>query len=90
MADTPPLDALPAHRLLVAHAARLGRAHLRELFDIEPARAESMRAEAHDVHLDFSKQRIDRAALADLIELLGQSPFVHRRAAMFADRKSVV
>jgi glucose-6-phosphate isomerase len=87
MADTPPLDALPAHRLLVAHAARLGRAHLRELFDIEPARAESMRAEAHDVHLDFSKQRIDRAALADLFALLGQSPFARRRAAMFAGER---
>ncbi|MFM8785321.1 MAG: glucose-6-phosphate isomerase, partial [Phycisphaerales bacterium] len=87
MTATPPLDALPAHRHLVAHAARLGRSHLRELFDLDPARAASMCAEAHDVHLDFSKQRIDRAALADLVALLGQSPFARRRAAMFAGER---
>ena len=84
MAATPPLDALPAHRLLVAHAQRLGRTHLRDLFAGDPARAADLRAESHDVHLDFSKQRIDRAALADLIALLGQSSFARRRAAMFA------
>jgi glucose-6-phosphate isomerase len=82
-----PLDTLPAHRSLQAHAARLGDVHLRELFAREPGRASAMTAEAHDLHLDFSKQRIDAAAMSDLLALLGQSGFAARRAAMFAGER---
>jgi glucose-6-phosphate isomerase len=82
-----PLDTLPAHRTLLAHAARLRDIHLRELFSREPGRAQAMSAEAHDLHLDFSKQRVDAAAMGDLLALLGQSGFAARRAAMFAGER---
>jgi len=84
MATSTPLSALPAHHALVAHAARLAGTTLRELFASDPGRAASMSAEAHELHLDFSKQRIDAAAHGSLLELLAQSGFAARRAAMFA------
>ena len=82
-----PLDTLPAHRLLQSHAERLRPVHLRELFASDPGRTAAMAAEAHDVHLDYSKQRIDAAAMKDLLALLGQSGFEARRAAMFAGER---
>jgi glucose-6-phosphate isomerase len=82
-----PLDTLPAHRLLQSHAERLRPVHLRELFASDPGRTAAMAAEAHDVHLDYSKQRIDAASMKDLLALLGQSGFEARRAAMFAGER---
>ena len=82
-----PLDSLPAHRPLLAHAERLRDTHLRGLFAAEPGRAEAMCAEAHGIHGDFSKQRIDAAAMRDLLALLMQSGFAARRAAMFAGER---
>lgn len=87
MAASAPLDSLPAHRLLVAHGERLRAAHLRDLFAADPARASAFVVEAHDVHADFSKQRIDGAAFRDLLALLDQSGFAARRAAMFAGER---
>ena len=84
MDPTAPLDQLPAHRSLLEHARRMQSASVRDLFAADPARAGAFAAEAHDVHVDFSKQRIDAAVLRDLVALLGQTRFEARRAAMFA------
>ena len=82
-----PLDSLPAHLRLLAHAERLRGTHLRRLFADEPGRAAAMCASAHDIHADFSKQRVDAAAMRDLLALLAQSGFAARRAAMFAGER---
>ena len=84
MAATPALNELPAFRSLVAHAARIRSSHLRDLFAADPARAGAFSAEAHEIHMDFSKQRVDAAIMRDLLALLGQTPFAARRAGMFA------
>jgi glucose-6-phosphate isomerase len=87
MASPASLDSLPAHRQLVAHGERLRGVHLRDLFAADASRATAFAAEAHDVHADFSKQRIDAAAFRDLLALLSQSGFAERRAAMFAGER---
>ena len=87
MASPASLDSLPAHRQLVAHGERLRGVHLRDLFAADASRATAFAAEAHDVHADFSKQRIDAAAFRDLLALLGQSGLAERRAAMFAGER---
>ena len=79
MAATPALNELPAFRSLVAHAARIRSSHLRDLFAADPARAGAFSAEAHEIHMDFSKQRVDAAIMRDLLALLGQTPFAARR-----------
>jgi glucose-6-phosphate isomerase len=84
MEPTVPLDQLPAHRSLLEHARRMSSASVRDLFAADPARAGTFAAEAHEVHVDFSKQRLDAAVLRDLVALLGQAGFEARRAAMFA------
>jgi glucose-6-phosphate isomerase len=84
MADTPALNELPAFRSLTAHAARIRSSHLRDLFAAEPGRAGAFSAEAHEIHMDFSKQRVDAAVMRDLLALLGETPFAARRAGMFA------
>jgi len=90
MAATPALNELPAFRSLTAHAARIRSSHLRDLFAADPGRAGAFSAEAHEIHMDFSKQRVDAAVMRDLLALLGQTPFAARRAGMFAgDRINV-
>jgi glucose-6-phosphate isomerase len=84
MEPTVPLDQLPAHRSLLEHARRMHSSSVRDLFAADPARAGTFAAEAHEVHVDFSKQRLDAAVLRDLVALLGQAGFEARRAAMFA------
>ena len=84
MAASTPLDHLPAFDLLQAHANRMKATHVRDLFAADPRRAAALTVEAHDIHTDFSKQRVDQAVMSDLIALLGQTQFAARRAAMFA------
>ena len=67
MAATPALNELPAFRSLVAHAARIRSSHLRDLFAADPSRAGAFSAEAHEIHMDFSKQRVDAAIMRDLL-----------------------
>jgi glucose-6-phosphate isomerase len=84
MAAPTPLDRLPAFASLQAHAQRIKATHLRDLFAADPGRTPALTVESQEIHADFSKQRIDRAVLADLVALLDQTPFAARRAAMFA------
>ncbi|MEI6475675.1 MAG: glucose-6-phosphate isomerase [Planctomycetota bacterium] len=84
MAASTPLDRLPAFASLQAHAKRMNATHLRDLFAADPGRTPAFTVEAHDIHTDFSKQRVDPAVMSDLIALLGQTNFASRRAAMFA------
>ncbi len=80
MAAPTPLDRLPAFASLQAHAQRIKATHLRDLFAADPGRTPALTVESQEIHADFSKQRIDRAVLTDLIALLGQTPFAARRA----------
>ena len=67
---------------LTAHTARLGGARIRELMALDPQRADSLLMAHAGVELDFSKQRLDRAALAALIAHLEALGFSARREAL--------
>lgn len=71
----PPMTSLqdsPAWPAFQAEAARLRGASLRQLFDDDPGRAQTLRAEACGVTLDYAKQRVDASALKPLLALAAQ------------------
>ena len=59
-------------------------AHLRDLFAADPDRARRFVVEVADLRIDYSKQRVDDAVLAGLIDLAVAAGVEARRDAMFA------
>ena len=74
-------------RDLVAQFERVRSRHLRELFADEPDRGTEMVATAADLVLDYSKHRVDGAALAALLALARRAGVAERRDAMFAGER---
>lgn len=68
---------------VAAEAARLRRARLLDLFASDPARVEALTFEAPHLKADFSKQRIDAAALSTVANLAGAAEFDSWRAKLF-------
>ncbi len=58
--------------------------HLRRLFADDPDRADRYVLEVGDLHIDYSKHRIDDAVLAALLGVAAASGVERRRDAMFA------
>ena len=54
---------------LSAHAARLSSVPVRDLFERDPGRYERFSREREGLLMDFSRQRLDEAALAGLLKL---------------------
>lgn len=80
-----PFDAMQqAWSRIEAHAARLRNAPLLDLFAADAARTEALTFAAPHLLADFSKQRIDPAALAAFADLAVAAAFDHWRAHMFA------
>tara|TARA_R110002072_G_scaffold71403_2_gene171270 strand:+ start:2903 stop:4456 length:1554 start_codon:yes stop_codon:yes gene_type:complete len=69
---------------LIAHAARLDTARIRDLLTGDPQRAGSFLLAHAGLELDISKQRLDRAALATLLAHLHALEFEARRDAMLS------
>jgi glucose-6-phosphate isomerase len=69
---------------VAAEAVRLKRTTLLDLFAADPARVEKLTFEAPHLIADFSKQRIDGAALASIEALAQAMLFDAWRAKMFA------
>jgi len=87
MDEAPPdVTASEEWERLVALRTTVGQAHLRDLFDADPQRAARMQARAGDLHLDYSKHRVDRTVLDALFALARRAGLEERRAAMFAGR----
>jgi len=78
------VTATPTWQALLAHAKRLGQQSLRTLFADDPSRTGALSREALGLHLDFSKQRLDRPTLASLLELARTAGVEHWRDAMMA------
>ncbi|MFC3715530.1 glucose-6-phosphate isomerase [Luteimonas soli] len=87
--DTQPtaLTQRPQWAALQAHAGRIARTHLRELFAADPARGQRLSAEGAGLYLDYSKQRVDEDALRLLLELAEACGLPARTAAMFAGER---
>ena len=77
MAATHPI-AMPEWRALAAHHEQIADRHLRDLFAEDPGRGESLVAEAGDLYLDYSKNRVTPETMELLVELASGS---RRRAA---------
>ena len=80
-------DAWPEWRALAGHQRRLARLHLRTLFEQDDARAQRYAAEGAGWRLDYSKHRIDDAALAALFRLARRAGLEARRDAMLRGEK---
>jgi len=78
---------LGAWRALAAHRDRLRDTHLRGLFAADAQRAEKCTVEAAGWYLDYSKQRVDAAALQALLQLAEESGLRARIDAMWRGDK---
>ncbi len=78
-----PTTALPAWKALEAHWPELRERHLRELFREDPGRGERLTAEAGDLLLDYSKNRVTGETLRLLVQLAEESGLAARIDAMF-------
>ncbi len=75
-------DASPAWDALRAHHERLRDVTLRELFAADPARGARLTVEAADLHVDYSKHRVDDETLRLLTALAEERGVAARRDAM--------
>src|SRR6185295_5922193 len=76
-------DRLVPWKALQSHAERMRKARLRDLFVADPARATRMLLSVYGIRLDYSKQLIDDASLALLVQLADAQHVEARRDAMF-------
>ncbi len=77
------IERTPAWAALVDHHRDLAGVHLRELFAADPGRGETMVADAGDLHLDYSKNRITAGTLSLLVDLAEAVGLRQRTEAMF-------
>src|SRR5947207_5699127 len=68
-----PLTDRQAWNALEAHHRNIRELHLRKLFADDPKRGERMTAEALDLYLDYSKNRITDETLKLLLQLAEES-----------------
>ncbi|QAU24496.1 glucose-6-phosphate isomerase [Dyella sp. M7H15-1] len=76
-----------AWRALEQHQSELARHHLRDLFAMDPGRAERYRAEAAGWKFDYARHRINDQTLEHLFALARECGLEARRDAMFAGEK---
>jgi len=82
-----PLTQRKAWNALAAHFNQARHLHLRELFALDPKRAERMTLEAAGLFLDYSKNRITEETLKLLFQLATESGLRARINAMFRGDK---
>jgi glucose-6-phosphate isomerase len=82
-----PLTQRKAWKSLQAHYKKIRAVHLRDLFAEDPQRGERMTAEAANVFLDYSKNRITNRTVKLLIKLAEESGLRSRIDAMFRGDK---
>lgn len=75
-----------AWKNLTAHHDSIGDTHLRDLFAADPGRGREFTLDAGELHIDYSKHRIDRETLSLLVELARTADVEGHRDAMFAGK----
>jgi glucose-6-phosphate isomerase len=78
------VTATPEWKALAAHYDEVSARHLRELFAEDPQRATRLTAEAADLALDYSKQRVTDETLRLLMDVARASGVEKHRDAMFS------
>ncbi|MCX5577310.1 glucose-6-phosphate isomerase [Kaistia terrae] len=76
-----------AFATLRSHRDRVEAQTMREMFAADPARFSRLSVSADDLLLDYSKNRIDAAAVVALLDLARTAGVEERRDAMFAGEK---
>ncbi len=82
-----PLVERRAWKALEAHYKNVRELHLRKLFADDPKRGERMMAEAVELYLDYSKNRITDETLKLLLQLADEAGLRERIDAMFRGEK---
>ncbi|KSZ60055.1 glucose-6-phosphate isomerase [Rhodococcus pyridinivorans KG-16] len=82
--ETQDVTTTEAWRALDVHRDEIAAVSLRELFAIEPQRAQALTAHAGDLVIDFSKQRLTGRTLELLLQLAEQTGVAAAREAMLA------
>jgi len=82
--NTRPPTAFPAWQALAERAAAWRGGALKAALAEDPARARSLVAEAPGMRYDFSRQRLDAAVIAQLVELAAARDLPAWRAALLA------
>jgi glucose-6-phosphate isomerase len=77
----------PAWKALASHYRDVRERHLRDLFAADAGRAERLTADALDLHLDYSKNRITDETVRLLVRLAEESGLRARIEAMFRGEK---
>src|SRR4051795_12060978 len=77
----------PAWKSLEVHSKNARSEHLRELFAQDGKRGQRFTAEAEDIYLDYSKNRITDETLKLLLQLAEESGLRSRIEAMFRGDK---
>ncbi|MEO1171251.1 MAG: glucose-6-phosphate isomerase [Myxococcota bacterium] len=77
-------NTLPEWRSTADHAERLKGTHLRSIFATDPVRAARMSQSVGDLFVDYSKHRVDRAAMDCLFSLARACGVAERAEAMFS------
>ena len=81
------LDTTPEWKALKAHAARMKKASMRDLFAADPSRGHTFRAEAGDWYLDYSKNIADAETFRLLLALCPMANLRGEIDAMFSGQK---
>ena len=68
---------------LRAHHESVGTLHLRDLFAVDPDRAENLSVEAEGLYFDYSKNRLTAETVALLVDLANASGLRERIESMF-------
>ncbi|MBF4478434.1 glucose-6-phosphate isomerase [Rhodococcus rhodochrous] len=82
--ETRDVTTTEAWRVLETHRDEIAAVSLRELFAIEPQRAQALTAHAGDLVVDFSKQRLTARTLELLLQLAEQTGVATAREAMLS------
>lgn len=75
-----------AWKNLTAHHDSIGNTHLRDLFAADPDRGREFTLDAGELHIDYSKHRVDRETVSLLVELARTADVEGHRDAMFAGK----
>ncbi len=70
-------------KALAEHHARVRDLHLRDLFDADPGRGDTFTAEAGDIFVDYSKNRVTPVTMPLLVSLAERAGLRSRIEAMF-------
>ncbi|MDQ1411922.1 MAG: glucose-6-phosphate isomerase, partial [Acidimicrobiaceae bacterium] len=87
MTPATPINETPEWQALEAHFLAHRGDHLRDLFATEPDRGTTLVAEAGDLFLDYSKNRLTTETIALLVDLANAAGLRARIDAMFAGEK---